>query len=518
MLMISRVSGSIFLLFQAGLLVACSGGGNDSVGPGPGPGAAASLAQTGAVLEKTAQVTGDPVRGREVLFGGNYMQCGVPYKVAKIPEVAAILAAQWGNPDILDPLPDRTGNGAELPYWMTTFVNKDGAEVVNANCLLCHGGKFDGELVMGLPNANADFTTGVGGASTAEIPQSLFDLLGLSVAEQASLDKLLARAAIISPATAMRTVGHNPAEQLAVTLMVHHDRNTLAWSDVPYSDFVQRNHDGSVRTQDSTVTSDPAPWWRVKKKNALFYNGMARGDHRGTMALATSVCVDDIETATAVDQLFIDIQAFILTVEAPVYTRSVDVALAETGKGLYVRDCAACHGAYATDAEVVAGMEDTYPNLLIPLDVIGTDPVVAEAGVVHSPELVDWYNDSFYGQITKMVPNDPFPGYMPPPLDGIWATAPFLHNGSVPTVELVLNSSARPAIWRRVSQDSTVFDEDAMGWPYIELAGRQTDAELVEQKFIYDTGYWSQSNSGHTFGDHLSGDERRALIEYLKTL
>jgi cytochrome c peroxidase len=40
-----------------------------------------------------------------------------------------------------------------------------------------------------------------------------------------------------------------------------------------------------------------------------------------------------------------------------------------------------------------------------------------------------------------------------PPLDGIFATAPYLHSGSVPTVELVLNSKARPKYWKRV--DST---------------------------------------------------------------
>ena len=502
------------------LLAACGGGGggggNNNLTSGPG--AAATLAQSGVFLQAAPQVSGDPVRGREALLGGNYMQCGIPYKVLQIPGITPILAAQWGNPDILDPLPGREGVGSELPYWMTTFVTQDGAEVVNANCLLCHGGKFDGEFIMGLPNAVADFTSGAGGASAGGIPQSAFDLLGLSVAEQASLDKLLQRAEVVGPATAMRTVGHNPAEQLAVTLMVHHDRNTLAWSDEPLTDFVQRNHDGSVRAEDDVVTSDPAPWWRVKKKNALFYNGMARGDHRGTMALATSVCVDDIPTATAVDAMFIDIQAFILTIEAPVYPRDINLGLAETGKGLYTRDCAACHGTYASEAERAQGVEDTYPNLLIPLDVIGTDPVVAEAGVVHAPELVEWYNDSFYGQITQMVPNDPFPGYMPPPLDGIWATAPFLHNGSVPTVELVLNSTARPAVWKRVSQDSTVFDEEAMGWPYVELEGRQTDAPQAEQKYIYDTAYWSQSNAGHTYGDHLSDEERRAVIEYLKTL
>ena len=62
-----------------------------------------------------------------------------------------------------------------------------------------------------------------------------------------------------------------------------------------------------------------------------------------------------------------------------------------------------------------------------------------------------------------MEPNAPFPGYMAPPLDGIWATAPFFHNGSVPTIEGVLNSKARPAIWQRVNYDSKVLDEEALG-------------------------------------------------------
>ena len=139
-------------------------------------------------------------------------------------------------------------------------------------------------------------------------------------------------------------------------------------------------------------------------------------------------------------------------------------------------------------------------------------------GVVHSPEFVDWYNGSFYGQITPAVPDDPFPGYMPPPLDGIWATAPYLHNGSVPTIELVLNSTARPAVWKRVDLDDTHYDEDALGWPWEAPPYSQADAPVEEQKFIYDTSYWSQTNTGHTFGDALTDSERRAVIEYLKTL
>jgi hypothetical protein len=104
------------------------------------------------------------------------------------------------------------------------------------------------------------------------------------------------------------------------------------------------------------------------------------------------------------------------------------------------------------------------------------------------------------------------------PLDGIWATAPYLHNGSVPTVALLLNSKARPAVWRRIDLDSRNFDQEALGWPHEALDYRQLDAAPEEQKYIYDTGYWSQTNTGHTFGDHLIDAERHAVIEYLKTL
>jgi hypothetical protein len=139
-------------------------------------------------------------------------------------------------------------------------------------------------------------------------------------------------------------------------------------------------------------------------------------------------------------------------------------------------------------------------------------------GVVHAPEFVDWYNGSFYGKITRAEPNNPFPGYMAPPLDGVWATAPYLHNGSVPTIELVLNSKARPAVWKRVDLDPMNYDESALGWPWVESPYSQAAAPADEQKLIYDTSYWSQANTGHTFGDALTDAQRRSVLEYLKTL
>ena len=504
-----RLTVSVVVAFALLGVVGCAGNGSGERGgiPAEGPW------NEGVRLPAESQVSGDADRGWQALISEGWMTCGVPFRLWEVEELRDSIAFGYGNPADLPGIPGRSGNNADLPYYFTAFTERGGAEVFNANCLMCHGGLFDGELVVGLGNANADFTGGVGNPGVAgDLPLEAFESIGLDAAELAQILKLVNRGDIVAPGTVMRTVGMNPAEILAVELMVHHDRDTLEWSDEPLTEVLIRDREGNP-IENAIVSSDPPPWWRVHKKNALFYNGMARGDHRGTMMLATSVCVDNLEDAARVDEWFEDIQAFVRSVRAPKYTRSIDSAMAERGHELFIENCAGCHGTYSDNEE-----EETYPNLLIPLDVIETDPVVAELGVVHTPELVEWYNGSFYGGITRMEPNNPFPGYMPPPLDGIWATAPFFHNGSVPTVELVLNSKARPRYWKRVDFDTTNFDEEALGWPFVELPYGQEEADDDERSFIYDTTYWSQSNAGHIFGDHFSDSERRAVIEYLKTL
>jgi hypothetical protein len=134
---------------------------------------------------------------------------------------------------------------------------------------------------------------------------------------------------------------------------------------------------------------------------------------------------------------------------------------------------------------------------------------------------VKWFNDSFYGEIASLEPQS---GYVAPPLDGIWATAPFLHNGSVPTLEALLDSSKRPKWWSRKLDadglhDSNDYDDAALGWRFTTLDHGQADEpDASVKKHIYDTTLLGYSNAGHTFGDGLSTDERKALIEYLKTL
>jgi len=108
-------------------------------------------------------------------------------------------------------------------------------------------------------------------------------------------------------------------------------------------------------------------------------------------------------------------------------------------------------------------------------------------------------------------------GYVAPPLDEVWATAPYLHNGSVPTLGDLLDSEQRPDHWRRsFGTDLTKdYDCERVGWK----TDRDPEAQgAFDARRIYDSAKPGYGNRGHTFGDPLSASDRKALLEYLKTL
>ena len=111
-------------------------------------------------------------------------------------------------------------------------------------------------------------------------------------------------------------------------------------------------------------------------------------------------------------------------------------------------------------------------------------------------------------------------GYQAPPLDGIWATAPYFHNASVPTIADVLDSKSRPAIFTRTFKtDEDAYDQQSVGWKITRLEPNATKRTTAhEQRRITNTSQPGRGNQGHTFGDKLSPDQRKAVLEYLKTL
>ena len=91
-------------------------------------------------------------------------------------------------------------------------------------------------------------------------------------------------------------------------------------------------------------------------------------------------------------------------------------------------------------------------------------------------------------------------------LEGIWAAAPYLHNGSVPTLDDLLKpASQRPATFNV----GVKFDKNKIG-----LASDQP----MEAGYQFNTTIVGNSNAGHEYGTQLTTQERTALLEYMKTL
>ncbi len=107
-------------------------------------------------------------------------------------------------------------------------------------------------------------------------------------------------------------------------------------------------------------------------------------------------------------------------------------------------------------------------------------------------------------------------GYVAPPLDGIWATAPYLHNGSVPTLWHLLHAEQRPVLWSRRDNG---FDRERMG---INAATHDRLPEsansLHQRRQYFDTRRFGKSAAGHRFPEKLNEQQKRAVLEFLKTL
>lgn len=236
----------------------------------------------------------------------------------------------------------------------------------------------------------------------------------------------------------------------------------------------------------------------------------------------------------------------------------VDSAKAEEGKKIYIDNCAKCHDKVQVDEK---SGHKTY-NLYSPEEV-GTDPneainfgidiptaslpkeildAIKPPAISHSAKLQDqilplikqkYYTDHNISETTQKqwedgrIPNSPFwrdaykendkKVYPAKPLKGVWATAPYLHNGSVPTLRaLLLPAEQRPKTFYLGKKDYNAKD---LGYKVTIDPTAPTDTYPYSPDyllFFFDTAKAGNSNKGHEFGTNLSEEQKDQLLEYLK--
>ncbi|MBD2858911.1 hypothetical protein IB286_07780 [Spongiibacter sp. KMU-158] len=529
--------------------------------------------------------------------------------------------APYDNPYPLsgeDPNQNNGGSG-QLPQGYRQLKDEQGnwtGQIGSVACFQCHGGQIESEngpLItresFGLGNANMDYIQL--GADNSPLQALGIPLYTGNISVEVLLN------------LGVKQRGQNNAVGAFELLAFLLDQDSLGVSPNPLKSLASVGPDLDHPTAQA---QDTPAWWNYSHRSRKFFDaGQSVDATRIVMAagpLGMATFSDNVTYRHVVEEYDQDASAYILSTVSPEYPGEIDENLAKQGAILFhTKDlwaeggnadapkpdggngsCASCHGAYSpryvNDPNY---LED--PSLegiaahISPLAVIGTDSARADN---LSPYLREIFGSSFWGapegSDRYVAPEDKDPitealddmftadmrpegacgweqgviGYLAPPLYGTWATAPYFHNGSVPTIEAVLDSSKRSPIWQRQLRTEgvvtgfdqrweTAYDQQALGWKSIglsceDLPGQSFNncnpieengpsmfqlveniaksnvnwlavlsiddpsPETINKRLIYDTRVLGNSNSGHTFTDVLTEQERKAIIEYLKTL
>lgn len=278
--------------------------------------------------------------------------------------------------------------------------------------------------------------------------------------------------------------------------------------------------------------------------NGSMHNPLARNVGEVLGVFADLKLPDDpnepVSTSANVKNLYL-LERQLKTLKAPRWPSDIFGSLSaerlERGGELFATHCAACHRRTLT-APNQHGRR-FLKTTQVPLSEIGTDASMAMAFLVRTadpgifgqaceteepipsllPRIVGKAMRDEFDRL-QLSPQDRLKyidrrdslaptvehlkGYKARDLAGIWATAPFLHNGSVPNLDELLRPAGERSKTFRVG--SRKFDPDKVGF------------DTTEGDYEFDTALPGNGNGGHEYGASLTVDDRRSLIEYLKSL
>jgi mono/diheme cytochrome c family protein len=251
-------------------------------------------------------------------------------------------------------------------------------------------------------------------------------------------------------------------------------------------------------SDDGTIgNSDMMPLWNLaerEKRTATFHwDGLTNSLRDSVLS---SMLGDGMVGKEFKPQTLQRLTDFVRNIPAPPSPHKPDAKAVETGKGLFEKNCAQCHGRNGA-------------GTMIAPDKVGTDiqrnHMWTEAAVKTYTNYRKGYDWNFTG-FRKMD------GYLASTLDGLWLNGPYLHNGSVPSLRALLEEpEKRPKAFVR---GGDVVDGKNGGFVSPDCDPNKPPKD----GFCYDTSLTGNSNAGHTWGANLPAPEKEALLAYLLTL
>jgi len=440
------------------------------------------------------------------LYGsvGTEAQQGIPYWIWLV--LPRIFPEYLPGPGGYASIGMLTRAGSDMPVGLSKVTI--GFPRVGINCAICHAASFRAKPddVPTIYPAAAAHQTGEQEylrflIACAADPRFTADTILSEIAKQTPLsftDRLLYRFAII-PGTRRALLRLRDADAWMLTRPDWGRGRIDPFNPVKFTTLRQ--------PIDETIgNSDMVPLWNLRRREgtAFHWDGL----NTTLREVVQSSAIGDGATTNWMDRDYAKwnntdpremsslrrVMNFIGDLKAPKYPFPIDAKLAEAGALTYKSRCADCHE-----------MGGARTGSVIPLAEIGTDRHRLD---MWTSNAADRYNAYGEGHAWKFSNFRKTAGYVAMPLDGVWLTAPYLHNGSVPTLTDILEPPAdRP---RKFWRGYDVYDAERVGF----IA---TGAEAEQAGTPLDVTLPGNSNAGHTYGTDLTPQQKRALLEFLKT-
>ena len=241
-------------------------------------------------------------------------------------------------------------------------------------------------------------------------------------------------------------------------------------------------------------TADFPPLWNQALKEGMWLHW--DGNNDSVMERNRSAAIGAGASPESLDAASLDrIADWIAVLSPPAFPDiHINDELARSGADVYAQNCANCH---SFDGELVGTVTDIAD--------IGTDSERLES---FTADLAEQMNTLGAGRPWEFSRFRTSSGYANMPLDGIWLRAPYLHNGSVPTLrDLLTPPESRPKVFYR---GYPVYDYENVGFV-------SSGAAAEASGFRFDTAERGNGNEGHLYGTELDEEQIAALIEFLKT-
>lgn len=277
-----------------------------------------------------------------------------------------------------------------------------------------------------------------------------------------------------------------------------------------YDHFAFWYHGSEISSNELYGTVDFPSIWNQKERDGLWLHWDGNNDsvyeRNFSAAFASGATPKGIDIQS-MDRL----DAWLKTLQAPEYPFPIDAQKKKHGESIFNQLCYDCHAFNGSKVGTV-----------VPIAEIGTDPYRLHSYTEFLLKAQQAYTDGYPFKFHHFRKTN---GYANQPLDAIWARAPYLHNGSVPSLwDLLLPADERPMIFTR---GPVSFDPKKVGFTHEELEASgdwyatKSGAPYTGTNWVFDTRRIGDSNKGHSgpaYGTDLPDSDKEALIEYLKSL